>query len=202
MRMGERPGRARLRGMNPWPPHAAFLRYDRISIMLHWITALVIAGLFLAGEALKITAGTQAAAAIANLHAGIGLSVPFLVLARLWLRATRGTPPLPGTMPLIMHRLAPLGHGLLYVLMLVASGFGLLAAMTGDGDPRPFGLFSLPHLDATLLLGEGEAWEAGKGFAELHEVSAWTLVIVSGFHALLTLAHHYWHDRTYLRRMS
>jgi cytochrome b561 len=119
-----------------------------------------------------------------DLHKSIGLLLFAVMLGRvLW----RWLSPPPAALPNHgrMTRLASkLGHGFLYLGLLVLMLSGYLIS-TADGRPiEVFGLFSVP---ATLPAIPNQEDVAGL----VHEYLAWALVIFAGIHALAALKHHF-----------
>lgn len=128
-----------------------------------------------------------------QLHKSLGLLVPALTLWRLGLRMRRGRPA-PDS-PAWQRRAAALGHGALYLLLLVVPALGYLVASAAPGQipTTLFLLIPVPH-----LLAPDEA-----SFATLrrvHETLAWALVMLAAGHAAMALGHHR-AGRDTLRRM-
>ncbi|BCO30678.1 cytochrome b [Thiohalobacter sp. COW1] len=169
--------------------------YGWISILLHWLVALVIIGLFALG--LWMTDLTyydpwyREAPAI---HKSVGILLFLAILLRL---AWRWCNPRP--VPLSNHkpwerRLAHWTHVLLYALPLLVMVSGYLIS-TAEGRPvEVFDWFSVP---ATFSGYEQQEDIAG----EIHEILAFILIGLASVHALAALKHHFIdRDRT-LRRM-
>lgn len=168
--------------------------YGLVSILLHWLVALAVFGLFALGYwMMGLSYYDPWRQAAPDLHKSIGLLLfAVMILRVLW----RGLSPSPAA--LASHgaatRLATrLGHGFLYVGLFVLMLSGYLIS-TADGRPiEVFGLFSVP---ATLSGLPGQEDIAGL----VHEYLAWALVIFAGIHGLAALKHHFIdRDRTLLR---
>lgn len=169
--------------------------YGWISILLHWLVALVIIGLFALGlwmtELTYYDPWYREAPAI---HKSIGILLFLVVLLRLvWRRANPRPAPLPNHKTW-EKRLAHAAHVLLYVLPLLVMVSGYLIS-TAEGRPvEVFDWFSVP---ATLSGFDNQEDIAG----EIHELLAFILIGLAGLHALAALKHHFIdRDRT-LRRM-
>jgi cytochrome b561 len=169
-------------------------RYGLVSILMHWLVALAVFGLFGLGYwMVGLDYYSSWYKTAPDLHKSTGLVLLALMLVRLLWR--RLSPP-PSALPDHgrMTRLASkLGHGFLYLglLLLMLSGYLI---STADGRAiEVFGLFSVP---ATLTAIPNQEEVAGL----VHEYLAWALVIFAGIHALAALKHHFIdRDRTLVR---
>ncbi|WP_405119259.1 cytochrome b [Pseudomonas leptonychotis] len=169
-------------------------RYGLVSILLHWLVAAVVFGLFGLGYwmvGLDYYSGWYKTAP--DLHKSIGLLLFTVMLIRvLW----RFLNPSPASLPNHgrMTRLASkFGHAFLYagLFVLMASGY-LISTADGRGI-EVFGLFEVP---ASLTSIPDQEDVAGL----VHEYLAWTLVVFAGFHGLAALKHHFIdRDRTLVR---
>lgn len=171
--------------------------YGLIAILLHWITAIAVMGLFAFG--LWMTGldyydpWYRRAPA---LHKSIGILLSLLLLMRLGWRLVN-----PRPAPLENHAtserlVASIVHPLLYLLLFATMLAGYLIS-TADGRSIPvFGWFDVP---ATLSGIDNQEDIAG----EIHLVLAITLVSIAALHALAALKHHFLdRDRTLLRMLG
>lgn len=154
---------------------------------LHWAVALLVALAFAIGLVMVALPLTQLLAKILayQAHKTIGLLVPPLVLWRLWLRARRGRPPDDAGLPAWQHRAAALGHAALYALLIVVPVLGYLSASTAPGQIETvmFLLVPIPH----VLEPDEATYEAARA---LHQLLAWTLVVLAAGHAAVAVVHH------------
>lgn len=159
--------------------------YGLTSIVLHWLVAVAVFGLFGLGlwmVGLDYYSSWYRTAP--DLHKSIGLTLFALMLFRvLW----RFLSPAPQALPShdARTRLASkAGHLLLYVglFALMLSGY-LISTADGRGI-AVFGLFEVP---ATLTSLPDQEDLAGV----VHEYLAWGLLIFAGLHALAALKHHF-----------
>jgi cytochrome b561 len=110
-------------------------RYGRVAIAIHWISALLIIGLMIAGFRAAGMTDLVAKASLLRIHAPIGIAVFFLTLVRIvwWLFADRK----PNNSPHVPHLQAVVAkavHGLLYLAILGLAGSGIaLVALSGVG---------------------------------------------------------------------
>lgn len=169
--------------------------YGWIAIVLHWLVAIAVIGLFALGLwMVELSYYDPWYRTAPDIHKGIGILLFLVMLGRLLWRLINPRPlPEPG-MRRVERILASAAHGALYLLIFAVMLAGYLIS-TADGRAIDvFGLFSVP---ATLRGIENQEDIAG----EVHLVLAITLISIAGLHALAALKHHFWNrDRT-LRRM-
>lgn len=170
------------------------LRYGLVTRVLHWGMAALFAWQFL-GMGVKLALGRHPLTAfLVGTHKPIGTALMLLILLRgAWgLSQWRRRPPHPAT---VAGRLAPLGHALLYALMLYVP---TVALMREYGSGRGFAPWGIPLFPAT-----GEQIAGLMAPANLsHGVIAWTLLaLIAGHVAMVALHHFVWRDTT-LARMA
>lgn len=162
-------------------------RYGAISRLLHWAMALLFLWQF-TGMLLKLVLGRVPLMKFwVGTHASVGTLLLILLALRLiWALAQRGNRPPYGAGHL--GRLAALGHGLLYLLMLVVPALALLRSF---GSGRPVELFGLLIRPAT---GERIEWMVAPA-SLLHGVLAWVLLALIAGHILMVVLHRVvWRD--------
>ncbi len=169
--------------------------YGRVSILLHWLIAGIVPGLFGLGlwmvELDYYDAWYHRAP---ELHKGIGVLLLGGMLLRLAWRCGNPQPRLPGT-PL-QQGLARAMHRVLYGVLFAVIVSGYLVS-TADG--RPVDVFGLVNLPATLSGIDRQEDIAGV----FHQVLAMIMIALTALHALAALKHHLIdHDRTLLRMLS
>ncbi|MBA1273658.1 cytochrome b [Stutzerimonas azotifigens] len=171
--------------------------YGAISILLHWVIALAVFGLFGLGLwMVGLTYYSSWYRTAPDIHKSIGLLLFMLMVLRVGWRYMSS-----GPAPLASHgrwvRLATKGgHGLLYLGLFVLMFSGYLIS-TADG--RPISVFSWFDVPATLTAIPGQADVAGL----VHEYLAWGLVISAILHGLAALKHHFVdRDPTLLRMLG
>ena len=166
-------------------------RYDRNSIVLHWLTAVLVAALWLLGQTIDDFASGSPRVYARSVHISLGALLVVVAGVRAWWRLSHGA------------RLPPAG-----------TGWRAHAATWGHA-----GLYLL--LTATLVLGLANAWERGDNLFNLwriaafdaqnkalrqtledgHALSANVLLAVVGGHAALALVHRYVLKDDVLQRM-
>jgi cytochrome b561 len=157
-------------------------RYDAVAIVLHWGIASLIAVAFLLG--LTVDAFPKAyEGAVVNAHALIGLAVITLSLARVGWRLAHKPPALPQTKGAIVETASKLVHVLLYVLMIVVPLIGI-PTLLYRGRGLDLGLFQMPPLVPRVP-------EIFRPLTELHEFTAYALVLLAVGHVLAALYHQF-----------
>ena len=168
--------------------------YGLVSILMHWLVALAVFGLFGLGYwMVGLDYYSSWYKTAPDLHKSTGLVLLALMLVRLLWRWLSPPPPALPDHGRMTRLASKLGHGFLYLglLLLMLSGYLI---STADGRAiEVFGLFSVP---ATLTAIPNQEDVAGL----VHEYLAWALVIFAGIHALAALKHHFIdRDRTLVR---
>lgn len=107
--------------------------YSRSQVTLHWIVVVLVAFQFVAHDRIEdawraVVRGEQSGAdPVAYLHIAAGTLILLLVLARIFLRLTRGAPSPPADEPRILQIAAEVVHGSIYLLLLLLPATGLIA---------------------------------------------------------------------------
>ncbi len=175
------------------------VRYGAVAIGLHWIVALLIAGMIGLGFAMvRYFEAPDALAtkfALYQWHKSFGVTVLALALLRLGWRLVNPVPPLPDTLKPYERALARFTHGALYGLLLATPLAGwVMTSASSFPIGEVFGLFTLP-----ALVGDSQrVYEVAR---VVHEVLAWSLVAVVALHVAGALKHHFVLRDDVLRRM-
>jgi cytochrome b561 len=164
--------------------------YGHPTVLLHWLTALLVAAGWGLGQVVDLF-GPGFEAPIRSTHILLGLTLAVVLAVRIVVRLTSAgaTPP---EEPGLLARAAKLGHGALYLLMVAVVAFGVTLAWSRGTDVFGLFRFAAEPLGSRALRGT---------FKELHELAANALVIVAGLHAVAALLHHYVLRDGVLRRM-
>ncbi|MCU7878382.1 MAG: cytochrome b [Candidatus Thiodiazotropha sp. (ex Lucinoma borealis)] len=169
--------------------------YGLIAMLLHWLVALVIFGLFGLGLWMRDLGYYDAWYQLGPWwHKGIGVLLFIILVGRFIWRQFNQRPDHLSTHKPYERRVGLLVHSLLYLLMFAVMISGYLIS-TADGRPlEVFDWFSIP---ATISGIDGQEDIAGK----VHLYLAWSIIVLSALHTLAALKHHFLdHDRT-LKRM-
>ena len=170
-------------------------RWGAVSQAFHWIIVLMILGLAVVGLTLDELPRSPKYFWVYTAHKSMGITVLFLVLARIAWRLYAGAPhPVPGT-PTWQERIASVTHWLLYALTLAIPLSGWLYDSASGLRPfRWFGLFDMPK-----LVAPNEAIRDASHNA--HEWLFWVLVALVLAHAGAAFYHHVFQRDATLTRM-
>ncbi len=172
-------------------PATAWL-HDGTTIILHWLTAGLVVLQFLLAETWGFFSKAVDHLMIVG-HMSFGLMLAAVFSLRIiWhllpgrLHFNEGTD--------LASRAARLMHSALYVLVAVEIPLGILTRWTDNHALSFFGLL--------IQSPFGAFSKATGGFVdEVHDLAAWTIIILAGAHATVALAHHYMLQDGVLRRM-
>lgn len=153
-------------------------RYSKLTIYIHWITALLILAAWITAEG-----GHRVRTDPPLLHFSLGLAVLALVVPRLAVRLFSDGPPVEDPQNPWMNLAAKIGHWVLYLFLVALPLTGWYAASRLGVEVSFFGLH-LPSLTAAV--------EGRPGLiAELHENGGTLVLILAGLHALIALWHQF-----------
>lgn len=170
--------------------------YGLVSIVLHWLVAVCIFGLF--GLGLWMVELSYYHAwyyGSTETHKSVGMLLGGVLVIRLLWRLGNARPAFEPNLA-DWERLAALSaHWAMYLLMfgVVISGYLILAA---DGSPvGVFGWFEVPALTLGIARQEDLA-------GQVHYWGAWALIGVASLHTLAALKHHFLErDRTLVKML-
>jgi len=170
---------------------APSFRYDQRSIVLHWLSAALVAALWALGQTVDWFPKGNPRSFARSLHIVFGLTLALVLIARLWwgLGGSAQRPPAASTR---LDRIAALTHKLLYLLLAGVVLLGLANAWV-RGDTL-FNALTIPAFDPgnKALRETVEEW---------HGLAANALLMVALFHAAAGLLHHFVFKDDVLRRM-
>jgi cytochrome b561 len=191
-------------------------RYTKTAIILHWLIAIFIFGMFALGwymsdlpkEAPKQTTfdlfnlgiytlqlgeGVSPRAFYFNLHKSLGITIFALILIRILWRITHKPPALLTTYNAIERKVATGAHHLLYLLMVAVPLTGLIMAIYSKYGVKWFGLDFIPGLDNKPIR---------EAFVEAHELIGIILLVVIAVHVAGALKHKFVDKDDTLKRMT
>ncbi len=170
-------------------------RFGLISIILHWILALMIVGMVLLGQYMVDLGYYDAWYHRAPWwHKGIGVTVFVLVLLRLVVKVASKR-----VMPLSSHRrwevvISTILHYLLYFLLILTCCSGYFVATAKGVSIEVFSWFEFP---AIMTLTEAQT----DFFGDVHEVSTNGLIVLFLFHVAAVAKHSFVDKDATLTRM-
>lgn len=191
-------------------------RYTKTAIVLHWLIALLIIAMLALGfwmhelpkdapktatfdlfnlglYTMTMPEPVSVRTFYFNLHKSIGITVLALVLFRVFWRLTHLAPAFPETMKQWEKSLADLGHKALYLMMIVLPVSGFIMSVYSKWGILWFGIPVAEGLDNPQLRDV---------FKEVHEISAWLMIVLIVFHVLAALKHKIVDKDTVMKRMS
>lgn len=169
-------------------------RYDRLTMSLHWLTAVLVIFMFASAQIWEqLAKGTPLRKGLQSVHISCGILLAVIVIGRLLWRLSRGRR-LPPANQGLMNIAAKTAHLALYLLLLSQIVLGFLFRWAQAEPFNFFGLFDVPQLmtfDKSMR----------SVFGGLHENVAWAIILLAGLHAVMALVHHYGLRDGTLRRM-
>ena len=157
-------------------------RYTACAKWLHWLIAFAVLGLIGVGLVMTNMKMSPQTLALYMNHKSMGLTVLVLMLVRLIYRWVRPPPPLPETMPRWQRLSAHYTHVLLYLLLFAMPISGWLRNGASGFPMKYFHLFRVPDLI-------GKSSSALTFFKNMHELMAYTLIVLISLHILAALKH-------------
>jgi cytochrome b561 len=167
--------------------------YDRVAIILHWTTAVLVLAQFL--SAITWDYFPQAVKhQMESIHISLGVLLTAVILTRIVWRFFPGHQMAPLTSGW-MKLAAKAVHYLLYLMLLAQAALGFGFRWAQGHAVEFFGLFGIPGPYGQLARPDRRLLH------ELHEWVGWGIVIVAATHALAALYHHYVVKDRVLERM-
>ena len=166
-------------------------RYDPRTIVLHWVTAVLVVLLWLSAQVIDWFPNGPARVNMRSSHVLLGVILAAVLARRIVWRGLAGTR-LPSVGDPMLARIATFVHLALYVLLVAQVLLGALNVwVRGDSI---FNLFTIP----SFAPGDRALRRQINGY---HEIVANTILVIAGVHAMAALAHHYYWKDEVLRRM-
>jgi cytochrome b561 len=166
-------------------------RYTSVAMVLHWLLALVIVGLFGVGLYMADLPFSPLRLKLYNWHKWAGITFLALTVLRLLWRLTHRPPALPQAVTLAMPgwqvRAYHATHHLLYALFFAVPLIGWAYSSAAGFPIVLFGQLPLPDFVTPSK-------ELAALIKPLHELSAFGLIGLAGLHIAAALKHH-WIDR-------
>jgi cytochrome b561 len=167
-------------------------RYDTTTILLHWITAILVVEQWLGAQIIDWFPRGSPRVDARSVHITCGVLLAITLSARIVWRLTRGRR-LPPVDTGVLNLIAKATHWGLYALLAAMVLVGLALAWT-RGD-NIFNLFAIPAYDP------GNRALADQ-VQDIHATIGWIIVGLAGLHAAAALVHRYvWRDGVLLRML-
>ena len=169
--------------------------FGLIAILLHWIMAVIIIGLFVLGKIMHdLDYYDPNYHVFPWWHKSFGLVIAFLLVFRVfWKWKNPSVIAIKPNKPIEL-KLAKLVHVLLYLLILICCISGVMISTAERAGIEFFGWFEIPAL---ISNGASQADFAG----EIHELSTLALIVLASLHLLAALKHHFINKNNTLKRM-
>lgn len=156
-------------------------KYNKISIIFHWVIGLIIIGLLAVGL-IMVDMPKPDKYVFYGWHKAIGIIVLCLVIARIFWRLRNKPPALPEA-PALTLLAAKLTHFSLYFMMLFMPLAGWLMSSAGGYPVKVFGLIVPPLVEKNKAIGE---------FAhEAHEIGGKIFIALILLHIIGALYHQF-----------
>jgi cytochrome b561 len=159
-------------------------RYTGPAMLLHWLIALLIFGLFPLGLYMSDLALSPRKIELYAWHKWFGLTVLLLAVLRVLWRATHRAPPLPNSVPRWQQQAAEALHGLLYLLILAIPLSGWALSSAAGVQVVWWGVLPLPE-----LLPKDRA--LAHALAITHGLLNYTLAALVVMHVAAALKHQF-----------
>lgn len=172
-------------------PHSA--RFGAISIVNHWVIAVLIIGMLVFGLYIDSLGRGPQQLALLQTHKAIGVIVLVLAAWRVLWRIVQGFPNEVAQMPRWQRVSARVVHIALLTAILVMPIAGYVTSSTGGHPISMFRLFNMPALP------KNEAVSAAA--ATVHSVVAYILIVLICLHVAAALKHHLVDRDATLKRM-
>lgn len=181
------------------------LKYNKTSIILHWIIALAIIlqlafGLWMV-EAIKVGQTRNIAYEAYQYHKSFGIIILILSLIRVIYRFLHKAPNLPSGMNYFEIVASKISHYSLYFLMIAVPLMGWAMVSTSSyGLPTMiFGLFEWPHL--SFLNKVSDVLGLNIFFNNSHKLLSYSMIILLLIHIAAAAKHHFIDKDGLIKRM-
>ncbi|CCQ11559.1 Cytochrome B561 [Pseudoalteromonas luteoviolacea B = ATCC 29581] len=167
--------------------------YGWVAIALHWVSAVVVIGLFACGWwMVDLNYYSDWYKTAPFLHKSTGVLLFGLILFRLMWKVTNVSPSKIGNA--LEKRVASIAHAILYLLLLLICITGYLISTADGRGIEVFSWFTLPSFGAWF---DKQADIAGL----VHQYAAYALMGLVLLHVIAALKHHFINKDNTLKRM-
>jgi len=167
--------------------------YNKLAKILHWLSAIIVIGLFSAGFwMVDLTYYSEWYQTAPHWHKSAGLCLFIITSIRLIWKLISASPSIEGST--FEKKAALSAHHLIYLLLFVLFISGYLISTADGRGIEVFNWFELPGLGSFI---ENQEDLAGL----VHEYTAYCLIALSSLHALAALKHHFISKDNTLKKM-
>jgi cytochrome b561 len=180
------------------------LRYGTVSMVLHWLIALMILGNLCSGFFFaELAPDSMDVSWMVAIHKSTGLTVLVLSVLRLIWRLMHKWPALPSNINPILAALARLTHVVFYIFIIAIplAGWAMVSASPPNRTTVWYGLFNWPKISYFASLPPPAMHAAHENFATVHAILAYSAVVLLLLHVAGALYHHFVHRDQVLKRM-
>jgi len=168
-------------------------QYNRVAKSLHWLSALLVVGLFAAGYwMVGLDYYSEWYTTAPYWHKSVGLILCTLTILRLLWKFFTASPGLVGST--LEKKVATSAHYLLYILLFILFISGYLISTADGRGIDVFNWFTVPGFGS--FIKNQEDW-AGL----VHEYVAYILIALAVLHGLAALKHHFVNKDNTLKKM-
>jgi cytochrome b561 len=171
--------------------------YGSITIILHWLIALLFIGQLVGGNVMTRLEDKRLAFNLIQWHKSFGFLLLALVLLRILWRLANRAPRYPETMPVWEQRAAHVSHGLLYMLQLALplTGWIVVSVSVLAIPTFAFYLVIIPNLPLAAAAGTEHL------FMRMHTWLGYAAAGLLALHIAAALRHHFVLKDGLMRRM-
>lgn len=159
--------------------------YGLVSKTFHWLSAIIIIGLFILGIwMVDLTYYSEWYKTAPHWHKSIGILLFIFTALRLLWKVINPKPLAEKSQTPLVQKSSHIAHLALYLILLVIMSSGYLISTADNRAIDVFDWFSIPSL--------GQLFDQQEDIAgEIHQYSAYILIALSALHAIAALKHHF-----------
>ncbi|SHO58305.1 cytochrome b [Vibrio quintilis] len=171
----------------------AVKNYNFVARLMHWLSAIIVFGMFGVGIwMVDLSYYSHWYHEAPFIHKSIGILFALLTIFRVIWKASTLSPKVEGSR--FEQVAATAVHHTIYLDLFIIFISGYLISTADGRGIEVFNWFTIP--------GAGELFEGQADLAgTVHEIAAWSLVIMAVLHALAALKHHFISKDETLRKM-
>jgi cytochrome b561 len=159
-------------------------QFGLITKLLHWLSAMVIFGLFAVGYwMVDLDYYSEWYQTAPHWHESIGMLLLITTIARLMWRTINTKPAAIETHTIVVQRSSAIVHVILYLVLFLMMLSGYLIPTADDRVISVFTWFDVPSLGQLFANQEDVA-------GTIHKYGAYSIIFIATIHALAALKHH------------